>query len=158
MNATPEDIPAGLGEIETGRGGLAKLVLTGPGGSAEIYLHGAHVTSFVPADGDEMLWLSGSSWFEKGKPIRGGVPICFPWFGPCETNPDLPSHGFARLCQWSVESVVAEGDTVSATLGLDANECTRSYWDFDFQLRYRISVRGDGSLELALTTQNTDQK
>ena len=46
--------------------------------------------------------MSGSSLFAENKPIRGGVPICFPWFGPREGDPKSPAHGFARLTDWSV--------------------------------------------------------
>lgn len=108
--------------FETGQGGLTKAVVATPVASGEIYLHGAHVTSWQPAGHEPVLWMSGSSLFQPGKPIRGGVPICFPWFGPHASDPSAPAHGFARTAMWEVAEVgpTAEGG-ISLTLqtGID---------------------------------------
>ena len=76
----------------------------------KIYLHGAHVTSWVPAGGDERLFLSQKSEFRPGAAIRGGVPVIFPQFGGLGT---LPKHGFARTLPWDLSSL--GGDPGSST-------------------------------------------
>jgi len=68
------------------------------------YLHGAHVTKFQPKGQKPVLFMSAKSMFEPGKPIRGGVPICFPWFGARQDGQPGPAHGFARLVEWELVS------------------------------------------------------
>lgn len=103
--------------FEAGQGGLTKAVVATPVASGEIYLHGAHVTSWQPAGHEPVLWMSRSSLFQPGKPIRGGVPICFPWFGPNASDASAPAHGFARTAMWEVAEAgpTAEGG-ISMTL------------------------------------------
>ena len=72
------EIP-GIARFEAGTGGLTRLAVTSALAEAHIYLHGAHVTHFQPHGQAPVLFLSGRSFFETGQPIRGGVPICFPW-------------------------------------------------------------------------------
>ena len=93
--------------VAAGNGGLPKLVVTAPAGTAEIYPHGAHVTHFQKAGDAPLLFLSRQSWFAPGKPIRGGVPICFPWFGNREGE---PSHGFARITTWQLVKTAVTPD------------------------------------------------
>ena len=87
---------------QPGNGGLQKLTLiAADGASAEIYLHGAHVTSWVPAAGEERIFLSDKAIYGAGKAIRSGVPVVFPQFA--EMGP-LPKHGFARTIAWEFVS------------------------------------------------------
>src|SRR5512143_1332013 len=105
-----------------GVNGLPKVILTGSGGSrAEVYLHGAHVTSWIPAGNDERLYLSGASEFRDGAAIRGGVPIVFPQFSSWGL---LPKHGFARNQAWELISV---GDG-SARFQLCESDATHAIW------------------------------
>jgi D-hexose-6-phosphate mutarotase len=114
-SAKKHEIP-GRVAITTGGGGLAKAVVTTPSGAAEIYLHGAHVTHFQKPGEPPLLFLSRKSWFAPGRPIRGGVPICFPWFG---NRAGEPSHGFARLTEWQlVKSAAAPDGTVTLHFAL----------------------------------------
>lgn len=78
--------------LTTGQGGLPVVQVDGATAAAEVYLHGATVTRWAPTGADDALWVSGSSHFTAGKPIRGGVPICFPWFGALDDHPDAPAH------------------------------------------------------------------
>jgi glucose-6-phosphate 1-epimerase len=83
--------------------------------SAEIALFGAHLLSFIPnSDGRERLWLSPSAVMNKSKPIRGGVPICWPWFSNIspsnEVNQQLPAHGFVRTQDWHVHAITENQD------------------------------------------------
>ena len=95
--------------LEKGPGGLDRLALHAAEGEALVYLQGAHVAHFQPKGERPVLWMSAESRFEAGKPIRGGVPICFPWFGPKAGSPDAPLHGFARILPWAVGPVDARG-------------------------------------------------
>ena len=90
--------------FELGRGGLILAGVNSPLAQGELYLQGAHVAAWTPVGQKPVLWLSKASHFEKGKPIRGGVPICFPWFGPNANDPSAPAHGYARIVDWQVAS------------------------------------------------------
>jgi glucose-6-phosphate 1-epimerase len=92
------EIPGRLA-IVAGESGLPKVVVHTDVSTAEIYLHGAHVTRFQKHGDEPLLFLSRKSGFGPGVPIRGGIPICHPWFGPREGG---PSHGLARLVDWSL--------------------------------------------------------
>ena len=91
--------------LEPGPGGLERLVLEAAEGEAAVFVHGGHVSHFQPKGGKPVLWTSAESRFESGKPIRGGVPVCFPWFGPKAGAPEAPMHGFARILPWTVKDV-----------------------------------------------------
>jgi glucose-6-phosphate 1-epimerase len=117
---------AGL-RFETTIGGLTKLVLKTPLAAGELYLQGAHVTSFVPVNQQDLLWVSQHSHFAENRPIRGGVPICFPWFGPNANDPSLPGHGYARLKSWQLNSVVNAEDEITLELRTQIGEFELSY-------------------------------
>ncbi len=111
--------------FEPGLGGLTKIVVTTPAAAAEVYLHGAHVTHYQPAGQPPVLFLSRQSKFEPGKAIRGGVPICFPWFGPLESHPKAPAHGFARTAPWTLAAATRDGDAVTVRLTLARGDVPR---------------------------------
>jgi D-hexose-6-phosphate mutarotase len=90
---------AGRVEIINGHGGLPLVKITTPWSVAEIYLHGAHITRFQKNGEPPLVFVSAKSYFASGKGIRGGVPICFPWFGNRDGE---PSHGFARITEWQL--------------------------------------------------------
>jgi glucose-6-phosphate 1-epimerase len=139
--------------LESGRGGLSRLVLSSPASEAHLYLHGAHLTNYQPAGQRPVLWVSGQSQFAPGKPIRGGVPICFPWFGPRPDDPAAPLHGFARLLEWSLIGVEKGSDgTPVAALELRSDESTRRFLPHVFTLR--LSVAAGRSLRMTLGVQN----
>lgn len=100
------EIPGRI-EVSSGKGGLSRILVKTGVSSAEIYPLGAHVTSFQKDGEAPLLFMSEESWFEVGSPIRGGVPVIFPWFGPRE---GLPSHGFARTVEWDVTEAVELAD------------------------------------------------
>ena len=116
MNS-PEDfeIPGAV-RIVTGNGGLPKLLIESSHSTAEVYLHGAHVSHFQKHGEDPLLFLSKCSEFNHHKPIRGGIPVIFPWFGARENS---AFHGFARLTEWElVETAVLEEGAVRIQLQL----------------------------------------
>jgi glucose-6-phosphate 1-epimerase len=100
------EIP-GRVEVVNGRGGLPLVKISTPWSSAEIYLHGAHVAGFQKTGEPPLLFLSARSCFAADKPIRGGVPVIFPWFGP---RAGEPAHGFARTLTWELVKTAAGPD------------------------------------------------
>lgn len=137
-----------------GQGGLARLVVDNGQARAEIYLHGAHVTAWRPAGHQPVLWVSAQSQWDAARPIRGGVPICFPWFGPHATDRTAPAHGFARLLDWTL--VDARDDDSGATeLTFRLSQATppAARWPHAFDAVYR--VRAGAALTLALEVHNT---
>lgn len=110
------------------------------GSSAQIYLQGAHISSWKDSRGKEQLFLSRMSDFKSGVPIRGGIPVVFPQFG----DGPLPKHGFARIMDWQFSSSsVSDNGDVSVTLSLSDNEMTRSIWDFRFSLEVVVILVAD---------------
>jgi D-hexose-6-phosphate mutarotase len=102
--------------ISAGHGGLPKVSVTTKVSTAEIYLHGAHVTHFQKNGELPLLFVSAKSYFAPGKPIRGGVPVILPWFG---NRHGEPSHGFARTAAWQlVKTSAAPNGTVTLHLAL----------------------------------------
>ncbi len=120
----------GFAELEND---LVYVTVSNKYADADICLYGAHVTSFRPQNQMDILWMSPESSFEVGKPIRGGIPVCFPWFGPHKTDPEKPQHGFGRLMYWDVVSTEtnAIGETV-IKLQLCSSAETKLYWEYDF--------------------------
>jgi glucose-6-phosphate 1-epimerase len=118
--------------LDAGEGGLARLSVRNPRARAQIYLHGAHVTRWQPDGQADVLWMSRKSHWDAAKPIRGGVPICFPWFGPHATDASAPSHGIARLRDWAL---VEARDDAQGTTHL-AFQLTQNA----FSATYRVTV------------------
>jgi glucose-6-phosphate 1-epimerase len=147
----------GVAEVIADRGGLPAVWVEGKGGEATgtVYLHGAHVAAWRPSGFDEVLWLSGKSMWADEKPIRGGVPICFPWFGPRKDDPKAPAHGFARLRRWGLESITQGTDGVTVVLALSADEGTHASWGGDFMLRHRVTFGCELMMSLELTNTGT---
>jgi glucose-6-phosphate 1-epimerase len=88
-----------------------------------------------------VLWMSPESNFEEGKPIRGGIPVCFPWFGPHKTDSAKPQHGFGRLMYWNVQKTASlpNGETL-VRLQLCSSAETKTYWDHDFCAEMTVIV------------------
>ncbi|MGE5610952.1 MAG: D-hexose-6-phosphate mutarotase [Bacillota bacterium] len=139
--------------FEEGPNRLLRAAIITPHGEASVYLHGAHVTQYRPAGQKPLLFMSGQSHLEAGKPIRGGIPIVLPWFGPNANDPSAPAHGFGRLLPWTVEATEELADrSIRLVMRLDSSEATRKYWPYEFGLRYQITV--GASLELSLEVLN----
>lgn len=131
----------GILKVDEGRGSLPRVSVTSDLASAEIYFHGAHLTQFQPRGAKPVLFLSDKSHYEAGKPIRGGVPVIFPWFGPRAGSPDSPMHGFARTRSWTPESCSQEKDgTVLVAFALASDESTLKQWSSPFTLRMAFAI------------------
>lgn len=148
------EIP-GIAAFTDAQGGLVRIDLTTPLASAQIYLHGAHVASFQPAGAQPVLFMSRRSMFAKDRPIRGGVPVIFPWFGPRAGHPESPAHGFTRTMEWEVESLTcADGKNVELVLMMESTDATRALWPHDFTLRHRISLGSQLTMQLEVTNRS----
>lgn len=109
------------------------------GASAEIYVHGAHISSWCPMDGRERLFLSKKAIFRKGIPIRGGIPICFPQFN--EEGP-ITKHGFVRIKQWKfVQSRKTNGSS-QAIFQMEDDDETRAIWPHEFRTTLTVTIEG----------------
>lgn len=143
-----------MSEVVTGKGGLPKLHVQSPCAEGDVYLHGANVASWKPSNQKEVLWLSRSSLWAAGNAIRGGVPICFPWFGPKKDAADAPVHGFVRLKEWKLDSVTEERDIVKAVLTYDHEAAsTKAWFSGNFALRFEVSF--GTKLAMRMEVQNT---
>lgn len=145
----------GVAEIVSGENRQPKIQITIPAASAEIYLHGAQITSWRPSGLEEVLFLSSQSRFEDGKAIRGGIPICFPWFRAKSDNPKAPAHGFVRTKTWQLESIAQQAGEVVVTLTTTSDDATRAWWPNDFHASLRITV--GSALKLELVVANTGE-
>jgi glucose-6-phosphate 1-epimerase len=144
----------GIAQVVSGNGGLPKIRVTTPAASAEIYLHGAQVTAWRPAGAEEVIFVSEKSHWEDGHAIRGGIPICFPWFRAKTDDPKAPSHGFVRTREWRLESITAEENgNVSVVCSTESDESTRQWWPHEFHIEHRVAV--GKTLGLELTARNT---
>jgi glucose-6-phosphate 1-epimerase len=124
------------------------------GATANVYLHGAHVTSWKPArDGDERLFLSERSEFRAGSAIRGGIPVIFPQFA---AEGPLPRHGFARTSEWTLDDLSTKGGDAVASLSLRDSPGTRAIWDHTFVATLTVRVGGD-QLAVTLAVENRGQ-
>lgn len=118
---------------------------------AEVYDYGAHVWSWS-LDGQPVLWQSALSSREDGLPLRGGVPICWPWFGPGRSGDQTPAHGVARTSEWALTEVTERDGNVVNTYSLLPGDAPGSRLGDGWQVAYEVSV-GD-QLDLALTVAN----
>ena len=136
---------------KVGDAGLAMLVVENGLGRAVIALHGAHVMAFEPAGGREMLWVSPKCVLEAGKAIRGGIPLCLPWFGPSADGSVM--HGFARVMEWTpvTAEACADGST-RVVLELASEVAVTPLWPHAFRFRMEIVV--GSSLKLSLSAEN----
>lgn len=110
---------------------------------AQVALHGAHVMSWCPTGHEEVLYLSPDAVYREGKAIRGGIPICWPWFNAHPSDPDLPSHGLVRNQFWELESTDADDEGVVAKL-----RRTTEHWTVV------ATIRMASSLEVAIESTN----
>lgn len=138
-----------------GAGGFPFIKIDNAKASAVISVYGGQVLAFQPAnESHNLMFLSESAYYQLGKSIKGGTPICWPWFGPDPEQLGRPSHGFVRTLLWNVvrTGTTADGDS-KVTLGLTDTDETRAIWPHGFSLSLEITV-GE-SLNLELITRNT---
>ena len=149
-------LPAGV-IVERGPGGLLRLQIRTRAASAEVYPHGAHVTAWHPGHSvAPVLWMSEHSSFAPTKPIRGGVPICFPWFGPHAAHRDAPAHGFARLLEWKLGGAAELPDGGIRLWFTLAGAGLSAAWPHRFAATFTVAV--GAALGLELEVQNPGEE
>lgn len=129
---------------------------------ALIALQGAQVLEFCAKDQRPLLWLSELAEFKRGQSIRGGIPVCWPWFGDLKRNPEsvqrmtrgenLPAHGIVRNQDWVLESIVETAEHTQLTLSYTIWAATQAEWPHNACVRLVISV--GRTLRLQLSTRN----
>ena len=123
---------------------LPLIVISHPKVRGAVSLQGAQLIDWQPAGQKPCLWLSSESAFKEGVAIRGGIPICWPWFGPVAS----PSHGFARILPWQFTAHNEHEDGVILTFTLTDTDYTRKLWPHEFTLILRMKLGETCELEL----------
>ncbi|MEM6613973.1 MAG: D-hexose-6-phosphate mutarotase [Cyanobacteria bacterium P01_C01_bin.72] len=141
-----------------GQGGFPVIEVNNEHTEAKISVYAGQVLSFKPAgQTEDVIFLSSKAYYQTGKAIRGGAPLCWPWFGPDPEDQGRANHGFVRNRLWQVLQVVSTQDgSTKVTLGLSATEETKAIWDYSFNFSIAITV--GQVLTIDLITQNTDSK
>ena len=136
-----------------GNGGLPKINITTGRSTAEIYLHGAHITGFQKNGEPPLLFMSRLSQFAAGKAIRGGVPVCFPWFGRREGD---VAHGFARITEWHLIETAAMPDGGVTVRFRLLPTAANAAWPA-FRAEFVVAVTDQLAMELIATNESADR-
>jgi glucose-6-phosphate 1-epimerase len=125
---------------------------------AAFSLHGAHLLHFQLKNQAPIIWLSKTAIFNESKAIRGGVPVCWPWFGPAgkSLGDNLPGHGFARTSKWTVKNINELDNGVEIEFLLTDSEATRKLWPHQFELVLKATLTDTVKLALISTNTGTD--
>lgn len=145
--------------FKAGKGGIPVIEVINQQASALISLQGAHLLSWIPTKEDEVIWLSEDASFAPSKSVRGGIPICWPWFGAHESDVSFPAHGFARTVFWEVKGVqqISPDETrIVFTLNTKNNETISQMWPMETIAEYCINIAK--TLTLELTTYNNSEQ
>ena len=146
--------------FKNGEGDIPVIEIQNKQASATISLQGAHVLSWKPVDEDEVIWVSTDATFAAGKSVRGGIPICWPWFGAHESNSSFPAHGFARTVLWQVTEtkMLSDGETqITFRLQTDQlDESLQQMWPQATMVEYRITIAKTLSMELTTYNLSTE--
>lgn len=143
--------------FEAGSGGLPTAVIENRHAVARVSLLGGQVLAYQPRGQRPVLWLSPNSQFAVGSAIRGGIPVCWPWFAGHPTDDDKPSHGFVRTRLWQVGATAAgEDGATRLELVIESNSETRSLWPHDFVLSLVITVGADLAVTLTVHNRGND--
>lgn len=128
---------------------LVLVELANDFGTASLTTYGGTLLSYVPAGGTDLLWVSETAVYDGSKPVRGGVPVCWPWFGPYDpeamgadpTDAAKKAHGFARYERWEVEAVSSLPDgATQVVVGLAPNPSIANVWPHDFRLQLAVTL------------------
>jgi glucose-6-phosphate 1-epimerase len=153
------------------RNELGLIRIDNPSANAEILLQGAQLITFAPRNQQPAIWNSPLAGFKKGASSRGGIPVCWPWFGDAARNPDavrtqlagsqlaekeLPAHGFVRGIDWQLDAVNTVEDATEVVLSLDVDAATHPAWDF--AARLVVTHRVGRTLTTIFSIENRDTR
>ena len=141
--------------IEQSETGLEFIKVASEFCDATIFLQGAQITEFTPTGKKPLLWVSQQEDYQEGKGVRGGIPICWPWFGVSQ-HEGWPAHGVARTGLWRAEQVKEEENSIYISLSLPMNQIDEKYWPHKTKLLVEFVL--STSLEVRLTTTNLDNE
>ena len=149
---------AGQLKFVKGDGGFPFILISNLSATALISLYAGQVLSFLPTgESEDLLFLSQKAYYNAGKAIRGGIPVCWPWFGLDPKGLNRPGHGFVRNGLWNVSGTQAASDVeTKVRLRFPETGQNESFWQQPFSLDLEISV--GNTLTLELTTRNTGDK
>lgn len=151
----PHTVTQGTAGTASTTDALPVLHVRGPVADAVVHLQGAQVSAWAPHGEGPVLWTSPRARLEPGVAVRGGVPLCFPWFGAHPADPTAPAHGFARTARWELLDATDEGEDVVVRLALADDLLTRtSAWPHRFAAV--CTVRVGRTLGVALEVTNRD--
>ncbi|WP_171013731.1 D-hexose-6-phosphate mutarotase [Chitinivorax sp. B] len=136
--------------------GLGLIDIDHPRFTAKVALQGAQLLAFQPVGRPPLLWLSSRAQFRPGKAIRGGIPLCWPWFGPHSSNPQLPAHGFARTTPWKLEEATGDDESVTLVFTLVDDVQTRMLWPHAFAAQ--LIMRLGGECQMQFSVKNRDDQ
>ncbi|GAL28540.1 aldose 1-epimerase [Vibrio variabilis] len=137
------------------RDSVEVLEIEHPQARCEIALMGAQLLSYQPSGRADYFWLSEQAKFDGVTAIRGGVPICWPWFGKAnKVGSQAPSHGFARLMKWDVARLISDENSAVIELTLDDSSATWEWFPYRFQLQLKVTI--GASLKMELVIHNRD--
>lgn len=136
------------------------LTLSGPHGTGAMLSYGAHAVSWAPEGHEPVLWMSSRAYSETGRALRGGVPLCFPWFGPGRTGEMEPAHGFARITEWALteQGEDQHGDPFAefTLTPEDVSDELRAPFPHEFAARFRMTAGRRLRLELTVTNTGSE--
>ena len=147
--------PVFLGE-ENLAPGMPVLHVTTPAATASIALQGAHLFAWQPRGQAPVIWLSERSPRSAGRPLRGGIPLCWPWFGPHGSDSTFPAHGCVRTLPWRLAEAHLEGDRACLEFEPAFDDASRSVWPHPTALRYRVTIGEELHIELVTTNSGVD--
>ena len=145
-------------QVKEGKGGIPVIEIKNRQASAIISLQGVHLLSWIPQGKKEVMWLSADAQYARGKSIRGGIPVCWPWFGASEINAVYPAHGFARTVIWQLcKTKQLTVDETQVTFRLETQKISgdkniQKMWPYNTILEYTVTI--GKKLCLELTTYN----
>jgi glucose-6-phosphate 1-epimerase len=160
MNIDQLNISYGIQDhvnFKTSKGGFHFIHVQNQSASALVSLYGGQILSFKPTDGKfDMLFLSKKALFEEGEAIRGGIPVCWPWFGPDPKGLSRPNHGFVRNNLWTVIGTATTGAETTIRLLFTEKHKTEKTWKQPFALTLEFCI--GKTLSIKLITENTGDK
>jgi glucose-6-phosphate 1-epimerase len=147
----------GIAQIVEPFPNLPAVRITTSSCAATMHLHGAHITSWRPAGSEEIIFVSSKARYVDGQAIRGGIPICFPWFRGKGDDPQAPAHGLVRTRSWKLGSIKRQGSDVTVAMSTSSDDATKKWWPHEFRAELRVTFGRDLKLEFAVENAGSNE-